>query len=244
MNGEVVGINSQIYSRSGGYQGLSFAIPIDVAMKVEHQLLDHGKVNRGRLGIAIQQVDQQLAQSFGMEKPTGALVSSVEKGSPAEKAGIQPGDIITKFNGTAIDRSTELPPLVADTEPGSKAKIEIWHDGKLREASISVGEMMPEQQAATEPKEMDKAKLGIAIRPLTEDEQKRADAQNGVLVENVGKGPAAKAGIRPGDIIVAVNGEKVTDAQQLRSLVDKHQKHLALLVIRGESKQFVPVPLG
>jgi serine protease Do len=244
MSGEVIGINSQIYSRSGGYQGLSFAIPIDVAMKVEHQLLDHGKVSRGRLGVVIQPVDQQLAQSFGLDKPVGALVSSVEKDSPAEKAGVEPGDVITKINGKTIDRSAELPPLVADIVPGSSAKLEIWHHGKTREVSIRVGEMKPEQQARAEPESTGKSKLGIAVRPLTDEEARQADTSNGVMVDNVGDGPAAKAGIRPGDIIVSVNGEKVATPQQLRSLIDKYQKHLALLVIRDGSKQFVPVPLG
>lgn len=243
MNGEVIGINSQIYSRSGGYQGLSFAIPIDVAMKVEHQLLDHGKVSRGRLGVVIQPVDQQLAQSFGLDKPVGALVSSVEKGSPAEKAGVEPGDVITKFNGKAIDRSADLPPLVADTVPGSSARVEVWHNGKMREVTMRVGEMKAEQPASTEPDGTGRSKLGIAVRPLTYEEARQADAANGVMVEDVGDGPAAKAGIRSGDIIVSVNGEKVVSVQQLRSLVDQHQKHLALLVIRGDSKQFVPVPL-
>jgi serine protease Do len=141
LNGEVIGINSQIFSRSGGYQGLSFAIPIDVAMKVERQLLDHGKVSRGRLGVTIQEVNQQLADSFGLDKPAGALVSSVEKGSPAEKAGIEPGDVILKFNGKDIARSAELPPLVTDLAPGATAKLEFWHKGKAKEISMSVGEM-------------------------------------------------------------------------------------------------------
>jgi serine protease Do len=153
--------------------------------------------------------------------------------------------VITKFDGTAIDRSAELPPLVADTVPGSTAKIEIWHKGKAHETTIRIGEMKAEQQAAAEPEgDMGKSKLGIAVRPLTDDEERQADTSNGIVVENVGNGPAEKAGIRPGDIIVSVNGEKVTSVQQLRSLVDKHQKHLALLVIRGDSKQFVPVPMG
>lgn len=141
LNGEVIGINSQIFSRSGGYQGLSFAIPIDVAMKVERQLLDHGKVSRGRLGVTIQEVNQQLADSFGLDKPAGALVSSVEKGSPAEKAGIEPGDVILKFNGKDIARSAELPPLVTDLAPGATAKLELWHRGRAKEISMSVGEM-------------------------------------------------------------------------------------------------------
>jgi serine protease Do len=141
LNGEVIGINSQIFSRSGGYQGLSFAIPIDVAMKVERQLLDHGKVSRGRLGVTIQEVSQQLADSFGLDKPAGALVSSVEKGSPAEKAGIEPGDVILKFNGKDITRPAELPPLVTDLAPGATAKLELWHKGKAKQISMSVGEI-------------------------------------------------------------------------------------------------------
>jgi serine protease Do len=243
MNGEVIGINSQIYSRSGGYQGLSFAIPIDVAMKVEHQLLDHGKVSRGKLGVMIQPVDQQLAQSFGLNNPFGALVSSVEKGSPAEKAGIEPGDVITKFNGTAIGQSAELPPLVADTVPGSAARVEVWHNGKSREISLRVGEIKSEQ-AKTEPDEPSKVKLGLAVRPLTDEEEREANASAGLVVENVSAGPAANAGIRPGDVILSVNGERVESVQNLRSLVDKHQKHLALLIMRGDSKMFVAVPMG
>lgn len=141
LAGEVIGINSQIYSRSGGYQGLSFAIPIDVAMKVEGQLLSYGKVNRGRLGVAIQELSPELAESFGLDKPTGALVSSVDKGSAADKAGLQAGDVILKFNGTAITQSSELPPLVSDTAPGSKAALSVWRQGKLKELSLTLGEM-------------------------------------------------------------------------------------------------------
>ena len=138
MNGEVIGINSQIYSRSGGYQGLSFAIPINVAMKVEQQLLDHGKVSRGRLGVLVQEMDQQLADTFGLDKPAGALVSSVEKNSPAEKAGIEPGDVILKFNGKEISRSADLPPLVSELSPGTAATIELWRKGKTKTITMNV----------------------------------------------------------------------------------------------------------
>jgi serine protease Do len=141
LAGEVIGINSQIYSRSGGYQGLSFAIPIDVAMKVEGQLLAHGKVSRGRLGVAIQELSPELAESFGLDKSTGALVSSVDKGSAADKAGLQAGDVILKFNGTPITQSSELPPLVSDTAPGSKAALSVWRQGKLKELSLTLGDM-------------------------------------------------------------------------------------------------------
>jgi serine protease Do len=243
LNGEVIGINSQIYSQSGGYQGLSFSIPIDVAMKVEKQLLEHGKVNRGRLGVMIQEVNQDLAKSFGLDKPTGALVSSVEKNSPAEKAGIETGDVILKFNGKVVNSSRDLPAKVADVTPGDKAKVEIWHDGKTRELSVDVGEM---KFASNDEKPAKGAKggLGLAVRPLTSDERKQAEVAEGLLVEDVQDGPAAKAGIESGDVILSVNGEKVGSAQKLRSLVAKHNKNVALLVLRGNNKMFVPIQLG
>lgn len=240
MSGEVIGINSQIYSHSGGYQGLSFAIPIDVAMKVERQLLDHGKVSRGRLGVVIQEVNQQLADTFGLEKPAGALVSSVEKGSPAEKAGIETGDVILKFNGKEIGRSSELPPLVSELAPGAAANLEIWRKGKIKKISMNVGEM---KSAAGKGKVdgQEKDVLGLTVRPLTQDERKQADVAEGLLVENVADGPAARAGIRPGDIILSVNGEKTASAKQLRALIEKNGKRLALLILRGEIKMFVPI---
>ena len=242
-NGEVIGINSQIYSRSGGYQGLSFAIPIDVAMKVERQLLDHGKVSRGRLGVMIQEVNQQLADTFGLDKPAGALVSSVEKGSPAEKAGIEPGDVILKFNGKNIERSSDLPPLVSEQTPGAVAKLELWHKGKSKEISMSVGEM---KSAGLKGKvdEEDSGRLGLAVRPLTPEERRKIDVDEGLLVEEVEDGPAAKAGIRPGDVILAVNGEKIASVEQLSSSLAKRDKRVALLILRGDNKMFVPVNLG
>jgi serine protease Do len=243
LNGEVIGINSQIYSQSGGYQGLSFSIPIDVAMKAERQLLDHGKVSRGRLGVTIQEVNQELANSFGLTKSAGALVSSVEKGSPAEKAGIEVGDVILKFNGKEVTSSRDLPSMVADTVPGETAKLEVWHDGKVREVSVNVGEM---KFASTEEKSVKGAKggLGLAVRPLSPDERKEAEVAEGLLVEDVEDGPAAKAGIQSGDVILSVNGEKVGSAEKLRSLVAKHGKNVALLVLRGNNEMFVPIQPG
>ena len=242
MSGEVIGINSQIYSRSGGYQGLSFAIPIDVAMKVEKQLVDHGKVSRGRLGVMIQEINQDLATSFGLEKPVGALVSSVEKDSPAEHAGIESGDVILKFNGKEIIHSSDLPPLVADLAPGSGATLEIWHKKHTKTISMKVGEMNT-TTANAESDGAAKGKLGLAVRPLTSEERKRADIANdeGLIVEHVAEGPAAQAGIRPGDIILAVNGEKVGSIGKLRSLVDKGGKRLAFHIIRGDMKMFVAI---
>jgi len=243
LNGEVIGINSQIYSRSGGYQGLSFAIPIDVAMKVEQQLITHGKVSRGRLGVMIQEVDQELANTFGLDKPAGALVSSVEKNSPAEKAGIEPGDVILKFNGKEIGRSSDLPPLVSALTPGTEAKLELWRKGKSKIISMNVGEM----KVAGEPSKLSKDKndkLGMAVRPLTPDERKQADVTSGLIVENVADGPAARAGIQPGDVILSVNGEKIGSTEKLRSLISKHGKAVALLILRGQQQMFVPLKLG
>jgi len=243
MNGEVIGINSQIFSRSGGYQGLSFAIPIDVAMNVERQLLDHGKVNRGRLGVMIQEVNQQLADTFGLQKPAGALVSSVEKNSPAEKAGIEPGDVILKFNGKEISRSAELPPLVSEMSPGTAATIELWRKGKSRTITMNVGEMKV-ASAKDKANEGDKAELGLTLRPLTPEERRQADVQGGLLVENVSDGPAARAGVRTGDVILSANGEMTGSIEKLRSLVGKNAKSLALLIMRGEQQMFVPINLG
>ncbi len=244
LNGEVIGINSQIYSRSGGYQGLSFAIPIDVAMKVEHQLIDHGKVNRGRLGITIQTVNQELANSFGLGSPKGALVSSVEKDSPAEKSGIEPGDVILKFNGTNINRSEDLPPLVADSNPGSSVKVEVWHGRQLKEIGLRVAEIKNSVAATEKSSVPSNSKLGLVVRPLTEDEKNEVDVSHGLVVENVNKGPAAKAGIHSGDIILAVNGTEVTNKEQLLNLVGTNQRNLALLIMRGNTKLFVPINMG
>jgi serine protease Do len=246
MNGEVIGVNSQIYSRSGGYQGLSFAIPINVAMNVEQQLLDHGKVNRGRLGVMIQEVDQQLADTFGLKKPAGALVSSVEKNSPAEKAGIVPGDVILKFNGKDISRSAELPPLVSEMSPGTAATIELWRKGKNKTITMNVGEM---KVASAKGKtrggdNSDNGELGLSVRPLTPEELKQADVQGGLLVENVSDGPAARAGVREGDVILSVNGEKTGSVDKLRSQISKNGKRMALLILRGEQQMFVPINLG
>ena len=244
MNGEVIGINSQIYSRSGGYQGLSFAIPIDVAMKVEKQLLDHGKVSRGRLGVMIQEINQDLATSFGLEKPVGALVSSVEKDSPAERAGIESGDVILKFNGKEIVHSSDLPPMVADLTPGTSATLEIWRKGRTRTFSIKVGEMNS-TVANAGMENTAKGKLGLAVRPLSSAEQEKAGVpkNEGLLVERVTEGPAAQAGIRSGDIILSVNGEKVASAEKLRNLVEKSGKRFAFHILRGGMKLFVAIKI-
>ncbi len=239
-NGEVIGINSQIFSRSGGYQGLSFAIPIDVAMKVGKQLLDNGKVSRGRLGVMIQEVNQQLADTFDLDKPTGALVSSVEEGSPADKAGIEPGDVILKFNGKEVSRSSELPSMVADVAPGSSASLTLWRKGKAKDITLNVGERVAGETG--KPGEQEKSDPGLAVRPLTAEERKQAGVSEGLLVQDV-DGSAAKAGIRPGDIILSVNSEKVSSVKQLNALINKNGKRSALLIQRGGQKMFVPFSL-
>ena len=243
LRGEVIGINSQIYSRSGGYQGLSFAIPIDVAMKVERQLIATGKVSRSRLGISIQDVSADLAESFGMDKPTGAIVGAVERGSPADKAGIEPGDVVIKFDGTPINRSGELPLLVSEVSPNAKVVVTVLRQGKTKEITVTVEEMKTAQIKSKQARD-DQAKLGLAVRPLTEKERKEAKVVSGLVVEEVRDGPAEKAGIQTGDVILSVNGELIANAEQLRSKVTGAGKRLTVLVLRDNNRVFIPISLG
>ncbi|MGE5525788.1 MAG: DegQ family serine endoprotease [Rhodospirillaceae bacterium] len=243
MRGEVVGINSQIYSRSGGYQGLSFAVPIDVAVQVKDQLLKHGTVTRGQLGVTIQDVNQALADSFGLKQPGGALVSSVEKNSPAAKAGIEPGDVITRYGDTPITSSSQLPPLVAATTPGKHVTIEVVRKGSPRNLDVAVGELKTAKMASATTTDASQGKLGVAVRPLQGDEQRELGVKSGLVVEQV-SGPAARAGLQPGDVILSLNGTPVNSAEQLKSLLSKSGKHVAVLVQRDNMKTFVPIDLG
>src|SRR6184192_248455 len=243
MRGEVVGINSQIYSRSGGYMGVSFSIPIDVAMQVGQQLQTTGHATRGKLGVLIQPVTQGLADSFGLPQPAGALVSSVEKGGPAEKAGVEPGDVILKLNGQTIEDSSELPVQIASLAPGTAVNLEVWRSHAPRELSVKLGTMEEKGTTARNGSHKESGKLGLAVRPLTPDEQKNGNVKGGLLVERV-TGPAAEAGIQPGDVVIAANGSNVTSAEQLKSAVEKSKGHIALLIQRGETRIFVPVRVG
>ena len=244
MRGEVVGINSQIYSRSGGYQGVSFSIPIDVAMQVEAQLQATGHVTRGKLGVVIQNVTQGLADSFGLPRPEGALVSSVEKDGPSAHAGIEPGDVILKLNGETINDSTELPVKVASVTPGTSVDLEIWRNHAARTVKVKLGAVDEQRTAANrEPQHEGGGKLGLAVRPLTGDEQRQGNVSGGLLVEQA-SGPAAEAGIQAGDIVLAANGAPVTSAQALKSAVESSKGHIALLIQRGDARIFVPVRVG
>jgi serine protease Do len=243
MKGEVVGINSQIYSRSGGYQGVSFSIPIDVALQVSNQLQTTGHVTRGKIGVVIQPVTQGLADSFGLPQPEGALVSSVEKGGPAEKAGIEPGDVILKLNGQPLMDSNELPALVAGIAPGTSVNLEIWRNHASKEMSVTLGALEDKRTAANTAPHAQGGKLGLAVRPLSPEERRQGNIQGGLVVERA-SGPAAEAGIQPGDVVLAANGAPVTSADELKSAVDKSKGHIALLIQRGEARIFVPVRVG
>jgi len=243
MRGEVVGINSQIYSRSGGYMGVSFSIPIDVAMQVGQQLQTTGHVTRGKLGVVIQNVTQGLADSFGLPQPEGALVSSVEKGGPAEHAGIEAGDVILKLNGQPLKDSTELPVQIASIAPGTNVDLEVWRDHATRNVSVKLAALEDQRTASTEGSHNDGGKLGLAVRPLTEQEQRQGNVKGGLVVERA-SGPAAEAGIQPGDVVLAANGSPINSADDLRGAVEKSKGHIALLIQRGEARLFVPVRVG
>ncbi|HEY7642437.1 MAG TPA: DegQ family serine endoprotease [Steroidobacteraceae bacterium] len=246
MRGEVVGMNSMIFSRTGGYMGLSFAVPIDVANDVRQQLISTGHVVRGRIGVAVQDMNAQLAQSFGLDRPRGALVSAVEDDSPAAEAGVKAGDVILSVNGHDIDRVGGLPTEIAKMKPGSKAELLVWRDGKQRSLDVRVDEMHEKQQtrtAANQDPGDETERLGIAVRPLTPDEKKQVETEGNLVVEQV-SGAAALAGVQPGDIILGVNGKPIASVQQLRGAVKQKQSTVALLIERGNAQLFIPIRVG
>ncbi|MEW6590167.1 MAG: DegQ family serine endoprotease [Pseudomonadota bacterium] len=244
MKGEVVGINSQIYSRSGGYQGVSFAIPIDLAMEVADQLKKSGKVSRGWLGVAIQEVTADLAESFGLDRPRGALVSQVQDGSPAAKAGLQASDVILTFDGRAVENSGDLPRMVGLTRPGSKVALQVWRKGKLQTVSAVLGEMPGEPQAAGAP-EKSFSRGGLALSELTPEQRRELKIDYGLLVVEV-TGDAARAGIRVGDVILAVNNAQVATVDAFRKAIAAvpKGKSAAILVRRGEGSLYVPLKIS
>ncbi|TMH43426.1 MAG: Do family serine endopeptidase, partial [Betaproteobacteria bacterium] len=250
MRGEVVGINSQIYSRTGGFMGLSFAIPIDVAMEVQSQLRQFGRVSRGRIGVVIQEVSKELAESFGLSRPVGALVNAVEKGGPAEKAGVETGDIILKFDGKPVSSSNELPRIVGNTKPGIKAPVELWRKGATREITVTVGEL-PEDRVASrserrgKPPEQAANRLGFAVVDLTAEQKRDLKLGGGVIVEEVRNN--RRADVRAGDVITAVTSKgqttEVRSTEQFNKLLAQLERNttLTLHVRRGESNLFVTV---
>jgi serine protease Do len=241
MKGEVVGVNSQIISRSGGYMGLSFAIPIDVAMDVAMQLKSGGRVDRGRLGVLIQEVSADLAESFGLDKPKGALVAEVETGSPAAKAGVEVSDIILRFDGREVESSIDLPRMVGATKPGTRSTLTLWRKGAIKEVAVVVGEMPSEQTAAAPEKKTNRA--GLVVSELSKEQKRQLNIESGVLVEDV-TGAAARAGVRPGDVILAVNNREVASAEELSAQIsDSKRKSVALLVKRGEGSIYIPLRL-
>ena len=250
MQGKVVGINSQIYSRSGGYMGLSFAIPMDLAMNVVEQIKSKGKVSRGWLGVQIQDVNRQLAESFGMDRPHGALVAKVIPGGPAEKAGIQIGDIIVEFNGQVIETSGELPPRVGVTPIDEKASVKIIRQGEKQEINIKIG-LLPSQQVAqatdtSGQTETITNRLGVTVSDLTTEQRHELQVEkNGVLVQKVGKGIAQETGIQPGDVILRIQNNVVRDSADFNKIIAKlpTSKSIAVLIQRNGSPTFLAFKL-
>lgn len=242
LAGEVIGINSQIYSRSGGFMGISFAIPIDVAMNVKDQLVKFGRVQRGKLGVTIQGVSAELAESFGLEKAMGALVSSVEPGSPADKAEIRPGDVVIGVDGVEVADSADLPRIIGEKRPGTRVRLQLWRDGRKREVSAVLGEMGGETLAGSERAGSERAsgRLGLAARPLNAQEASQLGVAGGLMVEQV-TGPAARAGLQRGDVILALNNQPVRTVEDFRKLVAAAGNRFALLIQRGDARLFIPV---
>lgn len=240
--GEVVGINAQIYTRTGGFQGLSFAVPINTALKVESQLVAFGKVTRGRLGISIQEVDQGLAMAFGLPKVAGALVDSVEPGSPAAASGLKPGDIITQAGDMAIEQSSDLAAYIANLKPGTATTLKLVRNKKAMAVTVKVVAM--EEKATTQEEDsITKDRLGLTVRPLDKAERRATGLTAGLMVEQSG-GPAERAGIEPGDVILSLDGTPVTSPEQLRTLTAAAGNQVALLILHNSMQIFVPLELG
>lgn len=242
MKGEVIGINSQIFSTSGGFMGLSFAIPIDLAVQIKDELMKNGKVSRGRLSILMQQLTPELAKSFNLKDAKGALIAQIEKDGPADKAGLRDGDIVIEYNGKPIADIRELSQAVASTKPGAKVKVKAMREGKPVNLVIVVGEMPTDGKLNfKKPAASQNNALGANVRPLNDKEKKRVS--NGLFVESV-YGAAAEAGMRRGDIIISAGGKKIRTEKDLNEVVSKAKGSLAVLVDRNGSREFIPVKLS
>ncbi|MBW4048661.1 MAG: Do family serine endopeptidase [Proteobacteria bacterium] len=241
--GEVVGINSQIFTQTGAFEGLSFAIPINVAEAVAKQIIQNGHVEHAKLGIAVQTVSQQLANSFGLQTPRGALVADVSKGSPAAKAGIKAGDIILSVNGEPVNDSADLPMMIGLMQPGQPVKLGVWSDHHESTVIARLGSFSNDMVLADASTSEGGHGLGLQVRPLKPTEEQQADVRHGLLVENV-SGPAAQAGVQSGDILLAVDGKPVDNVEQVRSILKSSGKTVALLIQRGNNRIFVPVEMG
>lgn len=243
--GQVVGINSQIYTRTGGYQGVSFAIPIDLALKIKDEIVATGHASHARLGVAVQEVNQQLADSFGLPKPEGALVANVEKGGPGDRAGLKSGDVILKANGEDISSSSDLPVTIGLAKPGSRVNLDIWRNGKPVTLSATLGNIDDKSMAKVADASDGAAhgRLGLSLRPLQPDEQRQVAGGHGLMIGQV-SGAAADAGVQTGDVLLAVNGTTATSVDQVRAVVAKAQKSVALLIERDGERIFIPVHLG
>ncbi|MEN9771549.1 MAG: hypothetical protein RJA58_192 [Pseudomonadota bacterium] len=248
MRGEVIGINSQIYSRTGGFMGISFAIPIDEANRVADQLRTTGRVTRGRIGVGIGEVTKEVADALGLARTSGALVRSVETGGPAERAGIEPGDILLRFDGKVIEKSSDLPRIVGNTKPGARVNAQVWRKGAAKDIALTVGEMEPDRNAraaakpGTTPAPVVANWLGLGVVDLTDAKRNELKIKGGVLVES-SEGIAARSGIRQGDILMSVNNTDIANAKQFSELVGKldKTKSLIMLVRRGDGALFIPV---
>ncbi len=242
--GEVVGINSQIFSQTGGYQGLSFAIPIDVAVRIKDQIVATGKVQHAKLGVSLQDVGQSFADAFKLQSPDGALVANVERGSAAEKAGLKAGDVIRKVNGQSLISGGDLSAIVAIAKPGDRLTMDVWRDGKDMQVTATLASAKADPASRDNLAGIDGgAKLGLALRPLDPAERSQVGVASGLVVEDAG-GAAAVAGVQPGDVVLAVNGKPVASVAQVRDVVKKSAKSVALLVQRGDEKIFIPVPIS
>jgi serine protease Do len=244
--GEVVGINSQIYSQTGGYQGLSFAIPIDVAYRIKDQLVETGTVKHAKLGVTVQEVNQGFADSFKLESPEGALVSNVERGGAADKAGLKSGDVIRKLDSQPIVASGDLPAMLSVAKPGQKVTMDVWREGKIMQIGARLGDASEKPEKAEREVAAgadSSSKLGLALRPLEPIERRQSGIAAGLVIEDA-NGAAANAGVQPGDVLLSINGRPVASIDQVRDVVGKSTKSVALLIQRGNDKIFIPVRIG